>query len=184
MSSKSTHVVVTFIASLAILATTALAGAGLLWYKSQLAQQAASQEAPPEVSEAVGIASPEKLSYRPLVSAVGTVVAPEWIALKAEVSGKVAAIHIRSGDVVEKDQLLLELDTSVEMPSLHSAEAKRRMAESNAKRLRQAFAGQAVTESEMEQTESELAYAIAETERLEALINRKRLRKTSQSNCN
>ena len=176
VSSKSTHVVVTFIASLAILATTALAGAGLLWYKSQLAQQAASQEAPPEVSEAVGIASPEKLSYRPLVSAVGTVVAPEWIALKAEVSGKVAAIHIRSGDVVEKDQLLLELDTSVEMPSLHSAEAKRRMAESNAKRLRQAFAGQAVTESELEQTESELAYAIAETERLEALINRKRLR--------
>jgi len=176
VSSKSTQVVVTFIASLAILATTALAGAGLLWYKSQLAQQAASQEAPPEVSEAVAIASPEKLSYRPLVSAVGTVVAPEWITLKAEVSGKVSGIHMKSGDVVEKDQLLLELDTSVEMPSLHSAEAKRRMAESNAKRLRQAFAGQAVTESELEQTESELAYAIAETERLEALINRKRLR--------
>lgn len=167
---------VTFIASLAILAATAIAGAGLFWYKSQLAQQAASQEAPPEVSEAVAIASPEKLTYRPLVSVVGTVVAPEWIALKAEVSGKVTAIHMKSGDVVEKDQLLLELDTSVEMPSLHSAQAKRRMAESNAKRLRQAFAGQAVTESELEQTESELAYAIAETERLEALINRKRLR--------
>lgn len=167
---------VTFIASLAILAMTALVGAGLVWYKSQLAQQAAAQEAPPEVSEAVAIASPEKLTYRPLVSVVGTVVAPEWIALKAEVSGKVAAVHMKSGDVVEKDQLLLELDTSVEMPSLHSAQAKKRMAESNAKRLRQAFAGQAVTESELEQTESELAYAIAETERLEALINRKKLR--------
>jgi len=176
VSSKSTQIVVTFIASFAILAATAIAGAGLLWYKSQLALQAASQEAPPEVSEAVAIASPEKLTYRPLVSVVGTVVAPEWIALKAEVSGKVTAIHMKSGDVVEKDQLLLELDTSVEMPSLHSAQAKRRMAESNAKRLRQAFAGQAVTESELEQTESELAYAIAETERLEALINRKRLR--------
>lgn len=155
---------------------TALTGVGLLWYKSHLATQAAKQEAPPEVSEAVAIASPEKLTYRPLVSVVGTVVAPEWIALKAEVSGKVAAIHMKSGDVVEKDQLLLELDTSVEMPSLHSAQAKKRMAESNTKRLRQAFAGQAVTESELEQTESELAYAIAETERLEALINRKRLR--------
>ena len=116
---------VTIIASLAILAMTALAGAGLVWYKSQLAQQAAAQEAPPEVSEAVAIASPEKLTYRPLVSVVGTVVAPEWIALKAEVSGKVAAVHMKSGDVVEKDQLLLELDTSVEMPSLHSTQAKK-----------------------------------------------------------
>lgn len=147
--------------------------AGLKYLQIQAAMAAGGHGMMPETVTAY----PAKpIRFRQVASAVGTVVAPQWITLRNEVSGAVHEIKLKSGGTVEKDEVLLELDISVEKASYAAALARCRITESTFKRMQQAFQSKASTDLEVEQAEAEYSQAQAEAGRIKAIIEKKTLR--------
>jgi membrane fusion protein (multidrug efflux system) len=130
---------------------------------------------PPESPTVVVFSQPRTTQLRSSSTAIGTVVAPRSLQLKTETVGTVSEVHFQSGDVVEPGQILLKLDTAVEEALLQSARAAQKIAESTYQRIRQATESKALTESDRDQIEAQLAQAQAEVARIEAIIRRKTL---------
>lgn len=131
--------------------------------------------APPESPTVVVFSQPRTTQLRSSSTAIGTVVAPRSVQLKTETVGTVSEVHFQSGDLVEPGQVLLKLDTAVEEAILQSARAAQKIAESTYQRIRQATETKALTESDRDQIEAQLAQAQAEVARIEAIIRRKTL---------
>lgn len=102
--------------------------------------------------------------------AVGTLRAEEGVLLTAEASGIVERIAFRSGHQVEKGEILLEIDASLEKAQRRSVEAKLELAEINAKRIRSLVQQQATSQSELDAAEATLKQAEAELGVIEAQI--------------
>ncbi|MEZ6075296.1 MAG: hypothetical protein R3C56_06370 [Pirellulaceae bacterium] len=75
----------------------------------------------------------------------------------------------------------MELDTSVERAQLEAAKARKQIAESAYKRIREAAVTRAVTPSELDEATAQLAQAAAQVDELDAVINRKTLEKAHHS---
>ncbi len=142
---------------------------------SMMAQQMAAPP-PPEMPEAVSLIQAKPQAYRQNITSIGTVVAPRWITLRNEIPGRIVSMTLADGAIVEKDQILLELDHSVEDAQLKSAEARQRIAQSIFDRTRRAADANASSGAELDQADGELAQAGAEVERLHAIIAKKTLR--------
>ena len=100
-----------------------VAGA-LAWAKfQQIQQQIAAGSLPqPPISVNASAAKPAEWSRK--VRAIGTLVASQGVDITTEVSGIVKSINFKSGEEVELDQLLVELDNSTETANLESAQAQ------------------------------------------------------------
>jgi len=157
---------------LILIVLVVLAGIGYKKYLMMTALPPPKKEHP----EVVVFAKPEPLSIRNSTTTVGTVLAPRSIQLRTEVAGTVADMPLKPGDVVDIDQLLLKLDTSVEEAQLAGAKAVMKIAASTLKRTKQAADSQALSELELEQASAVMSQAAAEVMRLEAMIRRKILR--------
>lgn len=129
-----------------------------------------------EMPVMVVMEKPIPILLRQSATSVGTVVAPQSIQLRTELSGLVTEVQIRPGQEVKKDQVLIQLDTSVENAQLLSANAAQKMADSVAERVRKATSVQASSELELDQAVAQSAQAQAEVMRLNALIRKKTLR--------
>ena len=86
-----------------------------------MGKQAKAQGPPPE---AVGTARAESQSWEETLPAVGSVASQRGVGLSTETAGVVTKIAFDSGATVEKGQLLVELDASVERAQLASAQAR------------------------------------------------------------
>lgn len=126
--------------------------------------------------EAVVFAKPELMPIRNSTTTVGTILAPRSVQLRTEVSGTVSSMSFIPGQVVDADQPLLKLDTSVEEAQLGGAQAMMKIAESTLKRTKQAAELRALSELELEQAAAIMSQAKADVMRLEATIRRKTLR--------
>ncbi len=149
-----------------------LAGIGYKKYKLMTAPPPPNVEHP----EMVVFAKPEPVTIRKSTTTVGTVLAPRSVQLRTEVSGTVSSMSFTPGQVVDADQLLLKLDTSVEEAQLAGAQAMMKIAESTLKRTKQAAELRALSELELEQAAAIMSQAKADVMRLEATIRRKTLR--------
>lgn len=136
-------------------------------------EQARSQPPPPEAPEQVTLAEVSPVTFQQTVTAVGTVVAHQWISLKTEVSGKITDLPITSGQTVQAGDVLLKLDTSVERPTLEMAEVRLKLAEANLERTNQLYQSKSVSESELERAQAAKAELEADIERLRATIAKK-----------
>jgi membrane fusion protein (multidrug efflux system) len=166
----------TFAGSALVLGTAAGIGWGLIAYKSRQISAAKNKPAPPEVSESVRIVQVEESEFRQSTTAIGTVVAPQWMTLRTESSGRIIALHVRSGQTVSQGDLLLELDSSVEIASRKAAQAKLNMATRSLKRLTGLSESGAASGAELEQSQFDKESAEAEIERLDAVIAKRSLR--------
>jgi len=106
-----------------IMLLVALAGA--LAYKKGLQFQemeAQGSQLPPPISVTVAEATSDQWNRR--LRAVGTLVAYQGVDITTEESGIVTSINFESGDEVEAESLLIELDNRTEMANLESARAQ------------------------------------------------------------
>lgn len=87
----------------------------------------------------------------------GTLAANEWVEIKAETDGIVAAIHFQEGERVEKGRLLVQLDDSKLAAALAEAEANLKLSEANYARAKELFADKLISRQEYDQTASALA---------------------------
>jgi len=149
---------------------------GLAFYKYSQLQAAMNMGAPPEQPTRVNAVPAQEITFRQSTTMIGTVLAPRSILLSNEIAGTVSAVHFEPGQIVEQDQILVELDTSVERAQLDAAKARRTIANSAYQRIREAANSRAVTASELDEAVAQLAQATAQVDELQAVIQRKTLR--------
>ncbi|MFH1600231.1 MAG: efflux RND transporter periplasmic adaptor subunit [Pseudomonadota bacterium] len=118
-----------------------------------LAACGSDQAAPPSTpSLSVSVAEPAMQTLPRRIAASGSIAAWEEVVLGVELSGqRVAAVEVEVGDVVEKGQPLLRLDTRTLAMELRQAEANLKVASANARRGERLRREQLVAASEAEQ---------------------------------
>lgn len=164
------------VGSVLLLVIVVGAGAALAFIKYSSIRAQMSAPPRPEAPESVNVASVQSVTTRMSTTSIGTVAAVRWITLENEVAGSISKFSVKSGEIVEKGQVLLELEKSVETAQLQFAQARQRIAESTFRRTQLAGEAKALTELEVEQTAAEVEQAKAEVARLQATIDKKTLR--------
>jgi membrane fusion protein (multidrug efflux system) len=109
-------------------------------------------------------------------AAVGSLKAVQGVTLAAELGGTVVEITVENGAAVQKDDVLVRLDTSVEDARLASAEASLRLAELQLERSRSLLAQNTVSQSEFDSAEAAEKAASAEVRHVRAQLAKKTLR--------
>ncbi len=136
--------------------------------------EAMAESGPPPEAVSTAIAGEQR--WEASVSTVGTIASSKGVAISTEVAGVVTAIQFESGATVDKGAVLLQLDARVEKAQLSSAQVRRNLASSTAKRARALAASGATSQAQIDADESAWESATAEVEVLKAQIARKTIR--------
>ncbi|QEG40122.1 efflux RND transporter periplasmic adaptor subunit [Roseimaritima ulvae] len=150
--------------------------AGIAYAKSRQIQAAMAAPPPPEMPVAVTLTTAQPTTFRQTSVVIGNLLAPQSITLRTELAGVVTRVHMTPGGSVEKDAVLVELDTRSEQALLKSAEASRKLADSTLQRSQRLKLANANSASELDIAEAELTRAEAQIEELRVRIDKKTLR--------
>lgn len=98
---------------------------GLFFYKSMLFEAQAQQGANmPEIAATVEAQEVQTISYQKTITVNGEIQAFKRLSVSNELAGKIITLNAPSGSVVNKNQVLLELDHSDEDARLIAAKAQ------------------------------------------------------------
>jgi membrane fusion protein (multidrug efflux system) len=157
----------------AVIATgTALAA----WKHSALASANAAAAQQPEPVEAVQAAVAREREYRPVTTAIGTVVATRSISVRNELPGTVRRVALEPGQIVEEGTVLVALDVAVEQAELKALEAQAELAQTQYARVMKLSEQRAVSAEEVDSTRAARDVALAQIARTKATIDRKTIR--------
>jgi membrane fusion protein (multidrug efflux system) len=95
------------------------------------------------------------------------------VALYSETAGRIVKVGFQSGQLVEKDQVLIQQDISEEKALLSAAEASLELANSIYKRNKNLFKSNAVSEETYDTARVDLAKVQADIVRLQSVIRKK-----------
>jgi membrane fusion protein (multidrug efflux system) len=160
-----------------LLLTVLGAGVGLAAWKAASIHAAEAEAAnQPEPMEAVTAAVAGRVVHRRSTTSIGTVVALRSITLRNELPGTVRHVALAPGRVVPAGKVLVALDVSVEEADLKALEAQAALAGTLLARLEAARQSRAVSDTEVDRARAERDVALAQIERIRAIIERKTLR--------
>jgi membrane fusion protein (multidrug efflux system) len=128
---------------------------------------------PPEV---VGTGEAKEQTWENRLFSVGTIAPARGVTVSNDAAGVVTAIKFQSGQTVRRGQILVELDSRVERAQLASIEAQANLAHVSAERARALFKQDAVPKAQLDNAESALQSAAANSAALQAQIDRKIVR--------
>ncbi|WP_316368716.1 efflux RND transporter periplasmic adaptor subunit [Candidatus Thiodiazotropha sp. CDECU1] len=134
---------------------------------------AAQMEMPPETVTSDQVRS---VRWPNTVSATGSLVAVQGVTVSAELGGKIEEIAFKSGDRVEKGDLLVRIDITAEQAQLRSAEAAAKLARINLDRNRDLRANKTVSQADLDSAEANYKQATAQVDNVRATIAKKTLR--------
>ncbi len=117
----------------------------------------------------------ERVSWRPSLDSVGSIVAVNDIQLSTEVSGIVRDIIFQSGQPVEKNDVLVQLDDSVDVAALDALRAEQHLADVQFKRAKNLLKKNVMSQSEYDEASARFAAAKARVKQQQAIIDRKRI---------
>lgn len=143
------------------------------WKQHQMQQQAAMGGPPPP--PVVAAAEVRQEDWQPRLTAVGSLVAAQGIFVTNEVAGQVRAIHFESGQSVDKGDLLVQLDDSVDQADLRGLIAQRDLAKIKVNRFSKLLKDRSASQSDYDEASAELDSATAAVAAKEALIDKKRI---------
>ncbi len=133
-----------------------------------------AQAGPPPQSVAVHTA--QEHAFRSTLEAIGTLRAARGVVIANASPGLLKSLHFKSGQRVQKGQILARLDTSVEQARLAEARAQRQLAERTLRRTEPLRKDGTVSSSLVEQHEAQLGQNAARVEALKAEIALKTIR--------
>ena len=110
------------------------------------------------------------------VEAVGTLLSNERVTIRPEVAGRIVALDLVEGGWVRKDQVLVELDASVERAALADAEARRLLALNNLERARELRRSNVGTQRALDEAEASFRIAEAAVELARAQLAKRTIR--------
>jgi membrane fusion protein, multidrug efflux system len=157
----------------AVIATGVLLAA---WKHSALENADAAAANQPEPVEAVQAALVRQREYRPVTTAIGTVVATRSISVRNELPGTVRYVNLAPGQVVEQGTVLVALDVAVEQADLQALEAQAELAKTQFARVTKLSEQRAVSAEEVDSTRAARDVALAQIARIKATIDRKTIR--------
>jgi len=149
-----------------------LAGVKALQIKTMIDFGKSYQIPPETISSAVA----HEESWTDTLSAVGSITAEQGVTIAPEISGTVTEIAFESGANVNKGDLLLRMDTSIEEAQLRAAEAQADWMRVTAERTRKLQADNTSSKSELDQAEASLKQADANADNIRATIAKKTIR--------
>ena len=141
----------------------------------QIRKLIAFAESFPEASATVEIFVAQPQIWSETTNTVGEVLAPQAVALRNEVEGRVSAVGFAAGDAVKKDQMLLQLDASEEIAQLRSAQAEAELAQLALARYQKLIAQNLSSREQYDQARAQYAMATARSQALQAVIDKKTL---------
>ena len=159
-----------------VVAVVAAGSALAAWKHSALenADAAAAHQAEP--IEAVQAAVAKEREYRPVTTAIGTVVATRSISVRNELPGTVRSVALEPGKIVEEGTVLVALDVAVERAELKALEAQAELAQTQFARVMKLSDQRAVSAEEVDSTRAARDVALAQIARIKATIDRKTIR--------
>ena len=111
--------------------------------------------------------------WHPRIHAVGNFIAINGVDVNAQASGNVVAIHFKSGQYIEKDKPLIDLDDRVEQATLKFNQAELFLQEINYKRQTDLFTRNATPKSSVDEAHAKLLQSQANVEKTQTLIQQK-----------
>ena len=126
--------------------------------------------------QAVTTAEVLEVSWKPELTAVGSVVAVQGVTVASEVPGTITEIAFKSGQMVENGDLLVRLDTSIERAQLASALASAKLANLDYQRKKNLPPAGAVSAADIDAAAAKATQAAADVANFKAVIARKTIR--------
>lgn len=154
--------IVGFIVLLGALATVKL---------SQFKAMGANQFVPPP--EAVTTVKAAEEMWQDTLTAIGTIAPVQGVTVSAQQGGQIIAIPVENGSLVTKGDVLIVLDTSVEVARLKAIEARVEYARQQVARYRDLVKNDAVSQSDLDLTEAEFKQLQAQANEIKAVIDQK-----------
>ena len=161
---------------LLVLLVVAIVIGGLGFLKYRQIQGEIAMFSQPQPAATVAATRVEAMTWQPELHAVGSVQAVQGVMVSNQVPGQIQQILFDSGDMVEKNQALVQLDTEVDEADLAGLEAARSLAETQLGRNRRLLADRAVSQGDFDEASSRLQQTEAEVAAKRALIEKKTIR--------
>ena len=115
-------------------------------------------------------------AWKPNLHAVGDFMAVQGVDINSEASGNVTAIHFKSGEAVEADTLLIDIEDSEDQASLKFSQADLALQEINYKRQSALIKRGATSKAEVDVAKAQFLQAEAKIEQIKASIRQKHIR--------
>lgn len=128
---------------------------------------------PPAVTVS-SVTAKEQL-WKPHITAVGNFTAINGVNVNSQAAGSVVAIHFKSGQYIEKDQPLIDIDDRVDAATLKYNQAELFLQDLNYKRQVDLSKRGATSLSSVDESKAKLIEAQANVEKTQALINQKHI---------
>lgn len=117
----------------------------------------------------------KKQLWKPHITAVGNFVSINGVNVNSQAAGTVVAIHFNSGQYIEKDQPLIDIDDSIEAATLKFNQADLFLQDINYKRQVDLSKRGATSLSSVDESKAKLLEAQANVEKTQALIRQKHI---------
>ena len=114
--------------------------------------------------------------WRPVIRAIGTLAPVEGVTLSVDASGTVVKIAAENGSAVKAGDLLVELDTSVEVAQLAAAQSRAALAKISLDRAKELSDRNAMSKSDYDAADATHQQAVADVAAIQALIDKKTVR--------
>jgi membrane fusion protein (multidrug efflux system) len=125
---------------------------------------------------AVATTSAKSVAWQPVLSSIGTLAPVQGVTLAADADGTIVKIAAESGTTVKEGDLIVELDTTVEVAQLSAAEARATLAKLQADRASELVGKQTISAAEADAAKAQLNQANADVAAIKATIEKKNVR--------
>lgn len=129
---------------------------------------------PPAVT--VSAIQTQKSDWHPYLTSIGTFIAENGVDVNTQLGGKVTAIHFTSGQYIEKDSPLIDIDDTVEQALLKFHQANLSLQKINYQRQADLLKRNATALSNVDEARAKMLQATANVENTEATINLKHIK--------
>ena len=116
-----------------------------------------------------------EINWEPHISAVGNFLAVNGVDVNSQASGNVVKIHFDSGQFIEKDQPLIDIEDSIDQANLKFNQADKALKEISYTRQTDLFKRGATSSSSLDEAKANLQQAQANVEKIEAQIKQKHI---------
>jgi membrane fusion protein, multidrug efflux system len=133
-----------------------------------------SKKGPPAMSVTTSVV--RSAPWHSIVRTVGNVEADQGAMLSAEEAGRISRIHQSDGSSVKKNDLIIEIDASVEVSEYKSALAQSELLRKTFERQKRLYSSNAISADEYDTAELNYKASVAQAEALKSRIDRKQIR--------
>ncbi len=147
---------------------------GWKMYLGYMTKQYMAQQKPPTASVAAKPAA--KSQWQSRLQAVASLQAVQGVEVSGEIAGQVEQIHFRSGQEVKQNDLLLELDTTVDRAELERLKTVLDLARVQFDRQKRLVEREMSPQSELDEAKARYRQAQAEVKKQRIFIGKKRIR--------